>query len=115
LNLTDVLDCMPQARRDEWNESIRKHATPTFAAHVVFATLSELLASRQRFFAERVDGIFRSLSGNHVTNSPTGFRKRMILEHVTDTWMHSCSSKAGVIDDLRKVVARFMGRDEPHR
>jgi hypothetical protein len=114
LKLTDVLDCMPQARRDEWFESIREHKTVTFDAPTVFGTLAELLASRQRFFAERVEGIFRSLSGNHVTNSPMGFRQRMILEYVTDQWSFTNSTRAGVISDLRKIIARFMGRDEPH-
>ena len=114
LRLTDVLDCMPQARRDEWHESIREHKTVTFDAPSVFATLAEMLASRQKFFAERVEGIFRSLSGNHVTNSPMGFRQRMILEYVTDQWSFTNSSRAGVIADLRKIISRFMGRDEPH-
>jgi hypothetical protein len=114
LKLTDVLDCMPQARRDEWFESIRECKTVTFEAATVFGTLAEQLASRQKYFAERVEGVFRSLSGNHVTNSPMGFRQRMILEYVTDQWSFTNSSRAGVISDLRKIISRFMGRDEPH-
>lgn len=113
MQLTDVLDVMPQKRRDEWHESIRKHETPDFTDENVRSTLQSLLAQRERFFAERVDGIFRSLSGDHVTNIPEGFGKRMILAHVVSDWGTVNHGRAGVINDLRCVIARFMGRDEP--
>lgn len=128
-NLTDVYDCMPQARRDEWNEQIRNPRgvkkdrysdqyllppLPAFEADTVRATLFDLLNSRERFFAERVDGIFRSLSRTHVTNQPQGFSKRMIVSGVIDSWGHVSWSRAGSINDLRCIIARFMGRDEPH-
>jgi hypothetical protein len=74
--------------------------------------LDDLLRQRSKFFAERVDGIFRSLSGNHVTNIPEGFGKRMITEGVL-SYSSISSSKAGVINDLRCVAAKFMGRGEP--
>lgn len=144
LQLTDVLDMMPQARRNEWHEQMRnpcgiekdyhavqrdKHAhpewfdlkgkyidpangyrsapLPNFEPTTVRETLAALINMRQQFFAERVDGIFRALSGSHVTNKPEGFSKRMILSHVTDY------RQEGVINDLRCVIAKFMGRDEP--
>lgn len=113
LELTDVYNAMPQKRRDEWNESIRNQTTPEFTSDAVRPTISTLLASRHTFFAERVDGIFRSLSGEHVTNSPAGFSKRMILSHVTDNFSFTNSSQCGSINDLRCVIAKFMGRDEP--
>lgn len=111
INLTDVLDAMPQARREEWNKSIRDHATPDFEEETVRATLQDLLASRAKFFAERVDGIFRNLSGEHVTNSPAGFGKRMIMTNITSS--HYSTERVGYINDLRCVIAKFMGRDEP--
>lgn len=112
MSLTDVYDCMPQARRDEWSKSIREHATPEFTEEAVRPTISGLLADRAKFFAERVDGIFRGLSGDHVTNCPQGFSKRMIIAYVTANDYHS-TSRAGLINDLRAVIAKFMGRDEP--
>lgn len=84
LQMTDVLQVMPQKRRDEWGELIRKQDTPEFEENSVRATIDDLLASRHKFFAEKVDGIFRSLSHEHVTNCPQGFNKRMILGGVTD-------------------------------
>lgn len=111
INLTDVLDAMPQKRRDEWNQSIREHKTPEFDEDTVRVTLQDLLLSRSKFFAERVDGIFRNLSGEHVTNSPMGFGKRMILSGITNGYYST--ERCGYINDLRCVIAKFMGRDEP--
>lgn len=113
LDLTDVLEMMPQVRRNEWFENIRNKETPDFTEETVRDTLSVLLASRQKFFSERVDGIFRALSSEHVTNCPQGFRKRMILANVIGGWGFANQQQSGYISDLRKVIAKFMGRDEP--
>lgn len=128
LQLTDVLDMMPQKRRDEWNNQIKnpqgtkrdKYATdyiipplPEFTDTTVRDTLVELLRMRGQFLAERVDGIFRGLSGDHVTNAPEGFGKRMIIARVLTPYDTSDHSTAGLINDLRCVIAKFMGRDEP--
>lgn len=122
LRLTDVFDYMPQARREQWHEQIRnpegrkenRHtsekdlpALPAFEEDTVRSTLAGLLNSRAQFLAERVDGIFRSLSRQHVTNQPQGFGKRMIIQGVFSY------GTAGQINDLRCVIAKFMGRDEP--
>jgi hypothetical protein len=122
MHMTDVLDCMPQKRRDEWSAQIMNplgkkkdryakewevEPIPEFTDEAVRSTFADLLSQRARFFAERVDGIFQALSKTHVTNAPEGFGKRMIVAHVDG------HSKAGTINDLRCVVARFMGRDEP--
>lgn len=113
MHLTDVLDCMPQVRRDEWHKSISEHQTPDFTDETVRATLTGLLAQRERFFAERVDGLFRALSGTHVTNAPEAFGRRMILAGVINDWGTANHSRAGTINDLRAIIAKFMGRDEP--
>ena len=111
--LTDVRDAMPQKRRSEWDEQIRDMKTPEFTEETVRSTLTHLLMSRSTFFAERVDGIFRSLSKSHVTNVPEGFSKRMIMEHVINEWGSVDWTRAGYINDLRCVIARFMGMEEP--
>ncbi|WP_211168229.1 class I SAM-dependent methyltransferase [Azoarcus indigens] len=128
LSLTDVYDAMPQDRRNQWNAQIRNPAgvrkhrdskewetppLPDFEEETVRATLQGLLASRAKFLAERVDGIFRALSGEHVTNSPAAFGKRMIIAYLTDEYGYSRSDRVGYINDLRCVIAKFMGRDEP--
>lgn len=110
LALTDVYEYMPNERRNEWNDQIREMKAPDFDEATVRATLSELLFSLQKFFSERVDGIFRSLSGEHVTNRPEGFGKRMIIARVFNEWNSLDHERSGYVDDLRKVIARFMGR-----
>lgn len=113
LRLTDVLDCMPQKRRDEWFEQISAQTAPDFEEETVRTTILDLISMRGKFFAERVDGIFRELSGTHVTNEPQGFGKRMILACVIQSFGTVNHSKSGYINDLRAVVAKFMGRDDP--
>ncbi|WP_372165877.1 DUF4942 domain-containing protein [Xanthomonas euvesicatoria] len=127
LNMTDVLQIMPQKRKDEWfaqiNEPLgnakNRHTgaeaigrIPEFNEGNVRATLESLIAMRGQFFAERVDGIFWKLSRKHVTNQPEGFSKRAILRVIND-YGQSEYSACGVINDFRAVVAKFMGRDEP--
>lgn len=112
LDLTDVFECMPQARREEWNDAIDKRETPEFTDDTVRATLSDLLAARHRFLAEKADGIFRALSRNHVTNQPEGFGRRFILEYCFEYGGAGYRS-AGILVDLRAIVAKFMGREPP--
>lgn len=113
LLLTDVLEVMPAQRREEWNEQIRLMETPEFEEESVRATLVDMLNSRTRFFGERVDGVFRALSGEHVTNRPEGFGKRMILSGVFDQWGHTNYRMVNYVHDLRQIIAKFMGRPEP--
>lgn len=139
LRMTDVLDVMPQKRRSEWFDQIENplgvqaqrlnqyeldrgavqpewkiEPIPAFEADTVRATLQHLIDMRYSFFAERVDGIFQRLSRDHATNCPQGFGKRMILQRAVSSGGSSEHETAGYINDLRCVVARFMGRDEPH-
>lgn len=141
LALTDVYKCMPQERKNAWNKQLKEPAgvparhtgydrryageegrtllewevepLPAFEEATVRATITTLLHERSKFMAEKVDGIFRALSGEHVTNRPEGFGKRMILAHVLNSYGHWAYERIGYLNDLRCVIARFMGRDEP--
>jgi len=114
LNMTDLFEIMPSARRDEWSDQITKHTTPAFAEQTVRDTLFDLISRRKTFLSEKVDAIFRSLSGSHVTNRPEGFSKRMIIDQVIYQTGYLDYTKAGPLNDLRSVIAKFMGRDQPH-
>ena len=109
MHLTNVLDFMPTEKRNDWHNQIHEHKTPEFTLETVKATLTDMLMSRERYNAERVDGLFRALSGYHVTNRPQGFSKRMII-----AYMYAYGSvsyeRAGYIHDLRLVIARIMER-----
>lgn len=120
MRLTDVWEYMPQARRSQWNTQLRawkdergyqEGKNPEldllpFVRDTVVQTIKQLLLMRTQFFSEKVDGIFRGLSGEHVTNSPMGFGKRMIIANAS-AW-----EKTGLIDDLRMVIAKFRGLPE---
>lgn len=111
LRLTGVFDLMPQARRTEWTNTIRDCKTPPFVDVAVRSTLKDMVCNGFKFFAERVDGVFSSLSRSHITNRPEGFSSRLILNAVfCDGSLNS--EKSGYINDLRCVIARLMGRAE---
>lgn len=112
LEATDVLDVMPAERRKQWRQQIERRDVPEFTDAAIRATIAEHLAARHRYFAERVDGIFQALSPDHVTNLPTGFRSKLILNYVFDSYGFSTQSRLDVLTDLRIVVARFMGRTD---
>ncbi len=113
LELTDVLHYMPSKRRSEWHDSITEMKTPDFEADTVFDTISSLMNQRMDFLAEMVDGIFTGLSGQHITNRPEGFGKRMIIDCVCDMYSDYGSRKVGLIHDMRCVIAKFRGLDTP--
>lgn len=141
LALTDVYECMPQERKNAWNAQLRNPAgvkaqhrdyqreraaaegrtlsewesepLPDFEEETARSTIASLLHARTQFLAERVDGIFRALSGEHVTNAPEAFGKRMIVAHILNAYDTTDHERIGYLHDLRKVIARFMGREEP--
>lgn len=114
LDLTDVLEFMPQARREEWMELIADLKTPEFDDNVVKSTLKSLLSQRKQFFGEMVDGIFFGLSKVHVTNRPEGFSKRMILAEVL-TPGAVISDTGELVHDLRYVISKLKQRGNPAR
>jgi hypothetical protein len=113
--LTDLLENMPQKRRSEWTNNISERTCPAFEQNTVFETIKTLLQSRPTYLAERVDGFFKALSGEHVTNSPYAFGKRMILPRGIDSFGSLHYETAGYLDDMRKVIAKLHGvPDELH-
>ena len=113
LALTDVLYHMPTDRKREWNESIRAFDFPDFTLDNLYSTLTTLLLERDKFVAERVEGVFKALSKEHVTNCPQGFYKRMIISGMHDGGS-PCSTRSGYISDLRIVIGRLLGRENDH-
>lgn len=111
LALTKIMDLLPAKRRNEWNNNIYELNTPPFTEDNVRATLLELFAQRKNYFAERVDGIFRALSHEHVTNRPEGFSKRLISYIRYSVVL--ISSDVAHIEDLRHVVATLLQREAP--
>ena len=106
LKETDVMEFMPEDRRKQWREQLENHKDlPAFEKDIVINTLKDLLLSRDKFLAEKVDGVFKNLSKTHLTNSPEGFNKKMIIYCGYDM--------QGYINDLRTVIAKFLNIPEP--
>lgn len=108
----DTLRYMPSEDKKVWNSQIEEHSTPSFESNTVIATLTGLYNSKPRFFAQRVDTVFKSLSPDHVTNSPSGFYKRMIIKDVMGRDKCLRTDKGEMIADLRLLVAHITGRGD---
>lgn len=108
LHETGLLKIMPAARMKEWRTTLEQNKCPDFTEETVRATIHGLFADREKFFAERVDGVFRALSGDHVTNQPQGFYKRMIMARVVNEWGSVEFTKANIISDLLVVIYALM-------
>lgn len=128
LDMTDLMEHMPQPRRSQWHKTLNawrepgyKHGQnpendmPDFTLDTLRLTIQSLLARRGEFVAERVDAVFRGLSGNHITNQPQGFQKRSIMENVFDEWGSPDYQKRDILHDLRLIISKFMGRGDPCR
>lgn len=111
MTLTGVLKVMPAAKRTAWYEEIREMKTPDFVEENVRATVMDLFNSRSQFFAEKVDGIFKALSSEHVTNVPEGFGRRLIMASITGYGSYS-RDRIEYLHDLRGIIAGFLGREE---
>lgn len=106
-----LIDVFPTSKRNEWNENIANLTTPDFEESIVRDTYSKLASERWKYFSDKIDDIFRNLSKTHLTNSPEGFNKRMILNYCFDTnyryyFNHNAVS---LIHDLRCVLFKFYG------
>lgn len=116
MNLTDVLDCMPAAKKNEWANMIHEKETPPFDVETVTATIEMLLLNRDTFFAEKVDGVFKNLSGRHVTNSPLAFGEKLIMEGFYEHKMSYVNyNRLEYLNDLRDIILKIRGLNREHR
>lgn len=113
IELTDVRSLMPAADRNTWDESIANTTTIPFTEDAVRSTMNGLMAQRKEFFAHKIDGVFKALSGEHVTNRPGGFHTRMILANVFSEWASVNYHRAEYVQDLIFAVSKFMGLPDP--
>lgn len=116
---TDVMEFMTAKHRSDWYNNIREfnkkdtngnYLLPEFTEETVRTTIGHLLDSRGSYFAEKVDGVFKALSPQHLTNRPYGFKKRFILNNCIG-YCGTNYDKMRVIDDLRYVVNKIAGRE----
>lgn len=108
IDLTEVNTLMSQADSDEWFYRLKDKNVPAFDREIVLDTLNEILNQSQTYFARKVDEVFKALSSNHSTNPAHAFGSKMIFT-LLDGIGYIPIQKSGKIDDLRNVIAMFLG------
>lgn len=111
LNKTDIFEYLPAEKRNEWDSNFIAYKLPDFTLDNTTATIDALNAERKHFFAQKVEGCFRYLSGEHVTNQPMGFRKRMIYAGVFDQFGLTNHRKVQFIVDLVYCINKLLDMD----
>lgn len=111
MRMTDLLSLMTAKRRNEWSEMIHDMKCPDFDLDTVMETFQALFLKREDLLAEKVEGIFYRLSGNHVTNSPMAFRERMIIDGILDSFGFLRIETVEYLNDLRGIMQKIAGVD----
>lgn len=116
IEVTRLMNIMPGMRQKAWREMIAECKAPEFTSENVYSTIDGLAKLESRFFAERVDGVFRSLSKTHLTNCPEGFSKRMIFTRVANDFYYGSfnADMRGFISDLRAIVSNVFGDERDY-
>ena len=117
-NLGDVIS---SKAREEIESGFynNKANLPDFTEENIKSTVSSWANDSYRMFGEKIDLIFNRLSGEHVTNSPSGFTKKMIYKYMIN---YTCAwgsihfdrytfndSAVGLIHDLRTSIQMLYG------
>lgn len=98
------------AQREIDEKMYGKFKLMEFTEDNVRATIGNLLESRGRFLAEKIESLFKRLSPNHKTNKSWGFGKKFILNNCVTSYGSTCYSKMQLIDDLRFLLNKISGR-----
>ena len=107
LRSTGLYDVLPSERKREWD---KQEEWVDFTEENIKSTLFALLQEQGKFTAEKVEGCFRSLSGEHVTNRPEGFSKRLIFQlDRYDGFFHNYI-RVDTMHDLRNVILLLTNR-----
>lgn len=110
LKSTSIYDILPANRKREWQESITHLTTPEFSPETVNETIDQLYQQLPNFMAERVDGLYRALSREHVTNRPEGFSARGIFGYGYERSFGRLSQAAqNTLEDLANTIAILNG------
>lgn len=107
---TGVMELLPSKQRDDWEQKFHNLEVPDFTPESVYSTIEEILINRGNHFLDKVDGVFHSLSPEHITNSPSGFKSKLIINYVVDRkFLSPNHNQCGVLDDLSAVLYTVNG------
>jgi hypothetical protein len=107
---TGVMELLPSKQRDDWENKFDTMDVPEFTPESVYSTIEEILLNRGNHFLDKVDGVFHSLSPEHITNSPSGFKSKLIINSVVDTkFLSPNHNRCGTLDDLSAILYTVNG------
>ena len=107
-----VRSFMSAEKRKEWSEAICNCKVPELSADSIRGTFAQLYEDRGAMFDEGVLAIFRKLSWNYKTNTPSMFGKKIISSFAI-TYSSPNHRFADEIDDLLRVFHVLDGKPEP--
>lgn len=89
-----------------------KHDLPDITYENIYSTVQSWSHDGYRLFAEKIDTAFQKLSGDHVTNKPYGFTKKIIYKNLVDSFWSSSgfgsysfkSYGIDIIHDIRTAI-----------
>lgn len=114
-NTLNFRDFLSSDRKKEF-ENMMDGDLPEYSVENLKATAMTLYTDLEKYYVEKVDSLFKRLSGEHVTNKPSGFSERMIYKYVWDCPFHRVRYQAGdEIHDLRSVIFTILGKPVPSR
>ncbi|WP_304333773.1 DUF4942 domain-containing protein [Conchiformibius steedae] len=105
---TGLLEYLAAEERNKWHNAIAECEVPEFTEDNIRSHFGSMVKDLPTLFAQRVLGLYRFLSREHLTNNPQGFGKRQII-YITDRWGYTKSEPIGVIHDVRNVLRQLRG------
>lgn len=86
-NRSNLSDIISSKEKSNILTNLDKLDIPEFDRVNVELTLQGWIESAYRLFSEKVNSVFERLSGDHVTNQPFGFTKKIIFKNLVEyTW-----------------------------
>lgn len=111
--ISELSSVMPASEKDKWYNQIEKKQFPDFNKENIQSTFLSLFSKKDDFFADKIAGLFNSLSAKHVTNNGIEFGEKFIITNVTDNYRFTNSRKIDLIHDLRDVIYQIKFNRSP--
>jgi hypothetical protein len=107
---------MSAKRQAEFDGMIGKAETPPFEMDTIKATFADLYEKRADMMEDGVVDLFRRLSWDYRTNNPVRMGRKIIVDHILDSWGTVNMRVTDMLDDLVRILSVYDGKPIPeHR
>lgn len=111
--ISELSSVMPANEKTKWYDQIEKKQFPEFNKENIQSTFLSLFSKKDDFFADKIAGLFSSLSAKHITNNGIEFGEKFIITNVTDNYRFTNSRKVDLIHDLRDIIYQIKFNRSP--